>query len=159
MTTVSLWSVNDLAYRSLTNRRQTAGKPPANRRQTVRYQQETRQRTASDLPENCQWPARKLRETCWKLARIPLGTCRDQFSAQRPNQRNFQPKFPALVYSYNSLSTYELTIRRPVVSTNQAYPSCFYFRISWILMEQLSFYFLRPLRFLQGLRSLKQWLL
>ena len=26
--------------------------------------------------------------------------------------------------------------RRPVPSTDQAIPSCFYFRISWILMEQ-----------------------
>ena len=29
-----------------------------------------------------------------------------------------------------------IIIRRPVGSTDQAYPSCFYFRISWILMER-----------------------
>ena len=52
-----------------------------------------------------------------------------------------------------------LHIRRPVPSTDQALPSCFYFRISWILMEQLCFYFFCPLGFLQGLRSLKHWLL
>ena len=49
--------------------------------------------------------------------------------------------------------------RRPVPSTNQALPSCFYFKISWILMEQRCFYFFCPLGFLQGLRSLKHWLL
>ena len=42
-----------------------------------------------------------------------------------------------------------------MVSTNQADPSCFYFRISWILMEWRWFYFFHPLHFLQGLRSLK----
>ena len=31
--------------------------------------------------------------------------------------------------------------RHPVPSTDQAIPSCFYFRISWILMEQRCFYF------------------
>ena len=37
-------------------------------------------------------------------------------------------------------------IRRPVLSTDQAIPSCFCFRISWILMEQRCFYFfLSPL--------------
>ena len=40
-------------------------------------------------------------------------------------------------------------IRRPVPSTNQAIPSCFYFRISWILMEQHCFYLFCPLGFLQ----------
>ena len=49
-------------------------------------------------------------------------------------------------------------IRRPVPSTNQALPSCFYFRIPWILMEH-RFLFLCSLGFLQGLRSLKHWLL
>ena len=49
--------------------------------------------------------------------------------------------------------------RRPVPSTNQALPSCFYFRILWILMEQHCFYLFCPLGFLQGLRSLKHWLL
>ena len=50
--------------------------------------------------------------------------------------------------------------RRPVPSTDQALPSCFYFRISWIIMEQrCSFCFFGPLGFLKGLRSLKHWLL
>ena len=40
-----------------------------------------------------------------------------------------------------------------MVSTNQADPSCFYFRISWILMERLWFYFFHPLHLVQGLRS------
>ena len=52
-----------------------------------------------------------------------------------------------------------LPTRRPVGSTDQAYSSCFYFRISWILMEQHCFYFFCPLWFLQGHRSLKHWLL
>ena len=41
---------------------------------------------------------------------------------------------------------YNLCIRRPVPSTDQALPSCFYFRISWILMERrwkTFFWFLR----------------
>ena len=46
-----------------------------------------------------------------------------------------------------------------MASTNQADPGCFYFRISWILMERRWFYFFHPLHFLQGLRSLKHWLL
>ena len=50
-------------------------------------------------------------------------------------------------------------IRRLMGSTDQADPSCFYFRISWILMERLWFYFFCPLHLLQGLRSLKNWLL
>ena len=38
-----------------------------------------------------------------------------------------------------------LVTRRPVPSTDQAIPSCFYFRISWILMEQHFFlFFLSP---------------
>ena len=49
--------------------------------------------------------------------------------------------------------------RRPVPSTDQANPSCFYFRISWISMEQRCFYFFWPLGFLEGLRSFKHWLL
>ena len=35
----------------------------------------------------------------------------------------------------------------------------FYFRISWILMEQHCFYFILPLHFVQGLRRLEHWLL
>ena len=37
-----------------------------------------------------------------------------------------------------------ICIRRPVPSTDQAIPSCCYFRISWILMEQRCFYFFVP---------------
>ena len=56
-------------------------------------------------------------------------------------------------------STTLLLIRCLMVSTNQADASCFYFRISWILMEQRWLNFFHPLHFLQGLRSLKHWLL
>ena len=46
-----------------------------------------------------------------------------------------------------------------MVSTDQADPSCFYFRISWILMERRWFYFFLLLHLVQGLRSLQHWLL
>ena len=46
-----------------------------------------------------------------------------------------------------------LNIRRLMGSTNQADPSCIYFRISWILMERPWFYFFCPLHLLRGLRS------
>ena len=69
-----------------------------------------------------------------------------------PKARTAFPK------SLSTLLTYLLT-RRPVPSTDQAIPSCFYFRISWILMEQRCFYFFLFPRFLEGLRSLKHWLL
>ena len=53
-----------------------------------------------------------------------------------------------------------LICSRPLMgSTDQADPSCIYFRISWILMERLWFYFFGPLNLLQGLGSLKNWLL
>ena len=55
--------------------------------------------------------------------------------------------------------TFTVYIRCLMVSTNQADPGCFYFRISWILMEPRWFYFFHPLHFLQGLRSLKNWVL
>ena len=48
---------------------------------------------------------------------------------------------------------HNLFIRRPVPSTDQALPSCFYFKISWISMEQRCFYFFGFCGFLQGLRS------
>ena len=54
---------------------------------------------------------------------------------------------------------YILHTRCLMVSTDQADSRCFYFRISWILMERHWFYFFHPLHFLQGLRSLKHWLL
>ena len=44
-----------------------------------------------------------------------------------------------------------LPTRRLMGSTNQDDPSCFYFRISWILMERRCFYFFHPLHFVQGL--------
>ena len=40
-----------------------------------------------------------------------------------------------------------------MVSTDLPDPSCFYFRISWILMEWRWFYFFRPHHLVQGLRS------
>ena len=47
-----------------------------------------------------------------------------------------------------------------MVSTNQADPSCFYFRISWILIGGRWFhFFFCPLHLMQGLRSLEHWLL
>jgi hypothetical protein len=52
-----------------------------------------------------------------------------------------------------------LSNRRPVGSTNQNYPSCFHFRILWILMEQHWFYFFCSPGLVRGLRSLKHWLL
>ena len=61
--------------------------------------------------------------------------------------------------SEGDITTNMINTRCLMVSTNQADPSCFYFRISWILMERRWFYFFHPLHFLQGLRSLKHWLL
>ena len=52
-----------------------------------------------------------------------------------------------------------ICIRRLMGSTNQADPSCFYFRISWILMEWRWFYFFCPLHLVQGLKSLEHRLL
>ena len=56
--------------------------------------------------------------------------------------------------------------RRPLLnticsvgSTDQAYPSCFYFIISWILMDRPWFWFFGSRGFLQGLGSPKHWLL
>ena len=46
-----------------------------------------------------------------------------------------------------------------MVSTDQADPICFYFRISWILIKWRWFYIFCPLDLLQGLKSLKHWLL
>ena len=50
-------------------------------------------------------------------------------------------------------NTYLLLTRRPVPSTDQALPSCFYFRISWILMKRPWKHFFGSCGFLQGLRS------
>ena len=49
--------------------------------------------------------------------------------------------------------TISLTQTVLMVSTNQADPSCFYFRISWILMERHWFYFFLPLHLVQGFTS------
>ena len=46
-----------------------------------------------------------------------------------------------------------VNIRRLMGSTDQADPSCIYFRISWILKERPWFYFFCPLHLLRGLRS------
>ena len=56
-------------------------------------------------------------------------------------------------------TTRYVCIRCLMASTNQADPSCFYFRISWILVEGRWFYFFLPLHLVQGFRSLKHWLL
>ena len=44
--------------------------------------------------------------------------------------------------------------RRPVPSTDQAIPRCFYFRISWILMEQCVFIFFVPSGFWRASEAL-----
>ena len=77
---------------------------------------------------------------------------------------SFLPKSGWCSYAKISLydpSTYRISLnnRRPVPSTDQALPSCFYFRISWILMERPLKHFFGSCGFLEGLRSLKQWLL
>jgi hypothetical protein len=63
-----------------------------------------------------------------------------------------------LSISYMIERTRYLYIRRLMGSTDQTDPSCFYFRISWILMERHWFYFF-PLHLVQGLRSLEHRLL
>jgi hypothetical protein len=64
-------------------------------------------------------------------------------------------------YTYNLHVRHRtnMIIRRLIGSTDQADPSCFHFSISWILIERRWFYLFCPLGFLQGLRSLKHWLL
>ena len=42
-------------------------------------------------------------------------------------------------------SMFDIHITRLMGSTDQADPSCFYFKISWILMERRWFYFFNPL--------------
>ena len=59
-------------------------------------------------------------------------------------------------HNYKYLSIIQLwyvSTRCLMVSTDQADPSCFNFRISWIFMERRWFYFFCPLHLLQGLRS------
>ena len=47
-------------------------------------------------------------------------------------------------FFYLSKKELALSTRRPVPSTDQAIPSCFYFRISWISMKQRCFYLFPP---------------
>ena len=57
--------------------------------------------------------------------------------------QNFHNVFSRNIYwkkQYESQGN-PILIRCPVPSTDQALPSCFYFRISWILMEWHWFYF------------------
>ena len=61
--------------------------------------------------------------------------------------------------SHRAVIRQSINSRHPVPSTDQALPSCFYFRISWILMERPWNNFFGSCGFLQGLRSLKHWLL
>ena len=63
-----------------------------------------------------------------------------------------------LLWPHCESSLYIITTRL-MRSTGQANPSCFDFIISWKLMERRWFYFFCPLGLLQGLRSLKHWLL
>ena len=59
--------------------------------------------------------------------------------------------------SHTSLAQFKVSTdlsRCTVGSEDQAYLSCFYFRISWILMERPWFYYyFCPLHLLQGLRN------
>jgi len=94
----------------------------------------------------------KYRPDDMKRFLVPIfGFCLTSFGFFEVN-----PRVPLLYYL---LYSGYLLIRRPVPSTDQAIPSCFCFRISWILMEQRCFYFFCTLGFLKGLRSLKHWLL
>ena len=54
--------------------------------------------------------------------------------------------FPTCLQLINIKGTFyvNLNSRCLMVSTNQVDPSCFYFRISWILMERRWFYFFVP---------------
>ena len=65
------------------------------------------------------------------------------------------PSFAIVGFAQNIPTLYVgkyLLNRRLMGSTNQADPSCIYFRISWILMERPWFHFF-PLQLLRGLRS------
>ena len=56
------------------------------------------------------------------------------------------------IYEFLARKWILLFTRHPVPSTDQALPSCFYFRISWILMEPPWKHFFGSCGFLQGLR-------
>ena len=76
----------------------------------------------------------KYRPDDMKRFLVPIfGFCLTSFGFFEVN-----PRVPLLYYL---LYSGYLLIRRPVPSTDQAIPSCFYFRISWILVEQCCFYF------------------
>ena len=76
----------------------------------------------------------KYRPDDMKRFLVPIfGFCLTSFDFFEVN-----PRVPLLYYL---LYSGYLLIRRPVPSTDQAIPSCFYFRISWILVEQCCFYF------------------
>ena len=57
----------------------------------------------------------------------------------------------SLLYTLKQVSW--INSRCLMVSTHQADSRCFYFKISWILMERHWFYFFCPLHLVQGLRS------
>ena len=54
---------------------------------------------------------------------------------------------------FSNFCSLQVLTRHLMGSTDQADPCCFYFRISWILMERPWFYFFCPLHLLRGLRS------
>ena len=75
------------------------------------------------------------------------------------NNQTMQKAFRITFTCFFKDKVKSILVRCLMVLTDQADPGCFYFRISWILMERRLFYFFHPLHFLQGLRSLKHWLL
>ena len=58
-----------------------------------------------------------------------------------------------IYFKFGQYYRYYINIRCLMISTDQADPSCFYFRISWILMERHWFYFFRSLHLVQGLKN------
>ena len=50
-------------------------------------------------------------------------------------------KYVSIICHLEFVTSWSLLSRCLMVSTNQADPGCFYFRISWILMERRWFYF------------------
>ena len=62
-------------------------------------------------------------------------------------------------FNLNKYVLFSVNIKCLMVSTDHADPSCFYFRISWIMTERRWFYSFCPLHLVQGLRSLRHWLL
>jgi hypothetical protein len=70
-----------------------------------------------------------------------------------------QNLYPPLENLTTCIKYYTLFSRCLVGSTDQACSSGFFFRIAWKSMEQSCFLQNHSLSFLQGLRSLKNWLL